>query len=119
MTEYITKDSGEREQYESGMVRDTNGGKPRFDLLIAPGVPYEDQLLTRWANLMARGSEKYGDSNWSLANSEKELNRFKESAFRHFMQWMAGEQDEDHASAVLFGLLGYESTRWKLENDKG
>lgn len=54
-----TKDSGKRESYDNGMVRDVQTGKPRFDLLMPNGVPYPDQLLTRFAELMARGAEKY------------------------------------------------------------
>lgn len=33
-TTFVTKDSGKREQFESGMVRDTQDGKARFDLAI-------------------------------------------------------------------------------------
>jgi hypothetical protein len=33
MSEYITKDSGERQSFETGMVRDTQDGKPRIDLI--------------------------------------------------------------------------------------
>ena len=35
MTEFITKDSGERLEFNSGMVRDIESNKPRFDLLMA------------------------------------------------------------------------------------
>jgi hypothetical protein len=30
---YTTKDSGKREEYKSGMRRDTQEGKPRYDLI--------------------------------------------------------------------------------------
>jgi hypothetical protein len=59
MTAYETKDSGARAEFDSGMKRDTEDGKARFDLLLAEGVPYEAQLLTRFAELMARGAVKY------------------------------------------------------------
>lgn len=94
---YITKDSGERIDYDSGMRRDTDKGKPRYDLCYQP-------LFTRWAELMARGAEKYGERNWEKANSPEEYNRFKASAYRHFIQWFQGENDEDHAAAVLFNI---------------
>lgn len=113
---FITKDSGKREEYDSGMVRDTNEGKSRHDLLYPIGVPYKDQFLTRVADLLARGSVKYSARNWEKASGQDELDRFKESALRHMIQWVAGETDEDHAAAVVFGLLGYETTKWKLEN---
>lgn len=111
---YVTKDSGERVAFESGMIRDTERGKPRFDLLLPLGIPYREQLLTRFADLMARGAEKYQARNWEQADSEDELARAKSSAFRHFVQWMAGESDEDHAAAVMFGLMAAEAIEWKM-----
>jgi hypothetical protein len=108
VNKYITKDSGARTQHPSGFVRDCGGNKPRFDLIIPEGVPYEEQFLTRLAGLLTRGAEKYGQRNWEKAKSQDELNSFKASAFRHFMQWMCGEDDEDHAVAVCFNLMGAE-----------
>lgn len=113
---YVTKDSGTRASFDSGMVRDTQEGKPRFDLLIPAGVPFEAQFLTRCADLMARGAVKYEDRNWEQADSAKELARFKSSAFRHLMQWMCGNTDEDHAAAVMFNLMAYETTGYKMGN---
>jgi len=118
VAEYITKDSGERAEFESGMVRDTDKGKARWDLLIPEGVPYQAQMLTRFADLMARGAEKYDPRNWEQANGEEELARFKGSALRHLMQWFCGEIDEDHASAVLFNVLAFESTKYKIEESE-
>src|SRR5690606_33734686 len=113
---FVTKDSGERAEFASGMVRDTDKGKARFDLLIAEGVPYKHQSPTRCAELMRRGAEKYNDRNWEKANSPEEVTRMKSSAFRHFMQWFCGETDEDHAAAVIFNILAAETTEWKVKN---
>ena len=99
--EYETKDSGERVLFESGFTRDNADSKPRYDL-----IPLE--LLQRLAELYTRGSEKYGEANWKLATGEKEIHRFKECAWRHFIKWQAGEEDEDHASAIAFNLFAYE-----------
>lgn len=110
---YETKDSGKRQNYKSGMRRDVQEGKPDFFLCLTD-APYEEQLLTRWAALMERGATKYGRRNWQLADSEEELERFKSSAFRHFMQWISGEDDEDHAAAVLFNINAAEYTKYKL-----
>lgn len=114
LNHFTTKDSGDREEFDSGMVRDTNGGKPRFDLLIPKGVPFEYLYLTRIARLYERGAVKYAPRNWEKANSEEELDRAKESAFRHFMQWYAGEVDEDHAAAVFFNVNEVETIKTKL-----
>ncbi len=114
---FETKDSGARQEYVSGMRRDVQSGKPRFDLLLTDGLPYEEQFLTRFASLLARGAEKYGERNWQLADSPEELKRFRGSALRHMMQWASGELDEDHAAAVAFNLMAYEYVKWKLNND--
>lgn len=103
---YQTRDSGKRQEYESGMRRDTTEGKPDYTLIYEP-------MLTRWAELMTRGAEKYGRRNWELANSEEELERFKASAYRHFVQWIRGDQDEDHGAAVYFNIAAAE----KIKNE--
>ncbi len=108
------KDSGKREEYSSGMVRDTQAGKPMFNLINRVGVPMDQQMLTRWAALMTAGAEKYGLRNWELACTQEEIDRFKESAFRHMMQWLAGETDEDHAAAVLFNIQACETTKYVM-----
>lgn len=105
---FETKDSGQRVDFPSGMRRDTDKGKPRYDLIDEP-------MLTRWAELMARGAEKYGENNWKLANSEEELQRFKASGFRHFIQWIRGDEDEDHAAAILYNVAAAEYVKRKLE----
>lgn len=104
---FTTLDSGERQEFDSGMRRDTDKGKARYDLIPTP-------MLQRLAELYARGAEKYGDSNWKLANSETELKRFKASAFRHFMAWQNGADDEDHAIAVVFNIFAYETIQAKM-----
>lgn len=114
---YVTKDSGERQTYSTGMQRDVSTNKPRFDLLVPNGIPFEHQFLTRLANLMMRGAEKYDARNWEKANTEEELARFKESAFRHFLQWFTGETDEDHMAAVCFNLMAYETTHYKMTQE--
>lgn len=110
---FETLDSGERQNFESGMVRDTQEGKPRYDLIDEP-------MLTRWAELMARGASKYGENNWQKANSEEELQRFKASGFRHFIAWIRGDDDEDHAAGVMYNIMAAEHLKRKLyerEND--
>lgn len=114
---YETKDSGKRQSFNSGMQRDVQDDKPRFEFIVPKDVPYAEQLLTRFASLMARGAVKYGDRNWEQANSEEEMERFRASALRHMMQWFCGEYDEDHAAAILFNIMGYETTKYKVEHE--
>lgn len=109
--DFITKDSGKRVDFDSGMRRDTDEGKPRYDLI-------EPVMLKRQAMLLARGAKKYGENNWKRANSIEELDRFKASAFRHFMQWLEGETDEDHAAAAQFNISAAEYVKRKIESTK-
>lgn len=113
--EFKTLDSGARESFAGGMVRDTETGKPRFDLLYPSLMPYQRQMLTRVAALMARGAEKYGDRNWEKASDEAALSRYRSSGMRHHVQHLAGETDEDHAAAVIFNLIGEEYVKWVME----
>ena len=111
-TMFETKDSGKREEFTSGMVRDTQDDKPRYDLI-------DRSFLKRWAELMARGAKKYGEENWRKAAGEAELKRFRASAVRHMYQWLDGDTTEDHAAAVAFNLAGAEMVSEKIEMCQG
>lgn len=107
---YETKDSGKRAEFNGGYVRDTEEGKPRFDLLLLAGVPYHDQPLYREAMLLARGADKYGARNWEKAlwtngavpEAAPEEQRFISSMLRHAIQAACGAEDEDHLAAVTY-----------------
>ena len=102
---FITKDTGHHKQFKSGMNREIDEGKPRFDLILPNKQKLENTLLYRWAMLMERGAIKYDERNWEKSNSIEELERFKSSAFRHFIQAIKGVEDgEDHFAAVCFNI---------------
>lgn len=103
--------------FPGGGHRDVETDKPRFDLLRPVTVPYEHQLMTRWAALMARGGKRYGDRNWEQMSDRAALDRFRSSAARHFEQWLNGEDDEDHCVAVCFNLQGAEYVAGVLRGD--
>lgn len=113
MEEFIVKDSGARERFGSGMVRDTQAGKVDYWRgLIGP-------MFERHAVHVTKGAVKYPDitpgvPNWTLAAGEQEMARFRASAVRHFFQWFRGDADEDHAAAVFFNINGYEFVKEKL-----
>ncbi len=113
------KDSGNRLHFDSGMVRDVDDTKPAFDLVIPEGIPYDELMLTRWAELLRKGAIKYSRRNWEKANSIEELERAKASAFRHFIQWFSGETDEDHAAAVFFNINEVETIKFKRTKETG
>jgi hypothetical protein len=114
---YTTKDSGKRKVYASGMNRDMSEGKPRFYLIMPRAIPYQNQLLTRWAELMARGAEKYDARNWEKAQGQEEEDHAIESLLRHTMQFIHGEDDEDHAAAILFNTQEIDYIRQRRKQD--
>jgi len=96
------KDSGKREEYIGGMVRDTAADKLDYTLVL------DGPMFQRWVEHLTNGAKKYEKRNWMRAQGQLEKDRFRESAFRHFMQWYNGEVDEDHAAAVFFNINGVE-----------
>ncbi len=101
-------DSGERQQFTSGMVRDVATDKTDYSLVL------DGPMFQRWAEHLTNGAKKYAKRNWMKANGQAEYDRFKESALRHFIQWFRGDTDEDHASAVFFNINGAEYTKDRL-----
>ena len=114
---YETKDSGSREEYDTGAVRDTEEGKGRFDLLpmrlimairraLPPGQSYYDGIR-RFACLLERGAAKYDDHNWLKGIPGS---RGCSSMLRHAWQGLdvhlKGKESrwygEDHLAAVVF-----------------
>jgi len=93
--QFLTKDSGKRENYETGAVRDTQNNKPRYDL-IPPTA------LRRLALLYARGAEKYDEHNWTKGIP---MSRCIASMMRHVFQLIMGDKDEDHAAAIIFNVM--------------
>lgn len=111
MDSFVIKDSGERMVFSTGMQRDSGIKTLRPDLIWLPG-------LLRLAELYGRGAIKYAERNWEKAETQEELDRFRASAFRHFVQWFRGDRDEDHMAAVIFNLFGAEMVLAKLEEKK-
>lgn len=105
---FETKDSGKRKMWDSGFNRDDDESKLRYDL-----IPPE--MLERLAGLYTRGAVKYGDNNWRLAKTDEEIERFKQSAWRHFISWQQGDYSEDHAIAVCWNIFAYE---WHKQHKK-
>lgn len=112
---FVTKDSGKREEYASGMKRDVADDKTDFDRV------YDGPMLERWAALLTRGAKKYNDEegqpNWMKANGLPEMERARKSAARHFAQWRRGDTDEDHAAAVIFNLNLFEYIKGRIAQE--
>jgi hypothetical protein len=89
------KDSGQREQFPTGAIREPNLGRGRYDLispiaLKALAIHYE------------RGASKYSDRNWE---SGLPLSRHLNSAMRHLQNYLEGDRTEDHLSACAWNCF--------------
>lgn len=89
------KDSGLREIFASGAMREPNNGRGRYDL-ISPIA------LKALAIHLEKGAAKYKDRNWE---SGMPLSRHLNSALRHLNQVLEGDKSEDHLSAAVYNLF--------------
>ena len=89
------KDSGAREEFQTGSVRDTRMGKGRYDLITPIG-------LRRLAQHYENGARKYGDRNWEKGQP---LSRYLDAAIRHTYAYIAGAREEDHLAAAAWNIL--------------
>jgi len=89
------KDSGKRQPFITGAVRDTDEGKPRPDLIS----PFFEERLGNW---LALGSLKYSERNWERGIP---ISRCYASLRRHLMQWGQGQADEDHMAAAACNVM--------------
>ena len=104
-----TKNNWNNLTFEWWAKREDKQDKPRYDL-----IPLD--CLKRLAELYARWAKIYWDRNWEeWYKDEKYIEWMKASAFRHFIQWMNGETDEDHPMAVIWNIFWYEH----LKNKQG
>jgi hypothetical protein len=101
-------DSGQRQKFNTGAVRDIRDNKGRYDLL----PPY---AIERLALHFERGAVKYKDRNWEQGIP---LMRYMDSALRHMFKLLAGEKDEDHAAAAIWNIACYIQTEKWIEQGK-
>ena len=111
---YEIKDSGTRTEFAGGMVRDADAGNKTDYTSVMFGP-----MLERWAVHCTKGRVKYPDSepgipNWTLASSIEEWLHARGSLLRHLMAFLRGEQDEDHAAAIMFNVNLMEYTRERI-----
>ena len=95
MDSFIVKDSGNRERFATGAVRDTANDKPRPDLIS----PF---FLMRLGEHLRKGANKYTEWNWAKGIPSS---RCFASCMRHLMQYAMGKRDEDHLSAAAFNIM--------------
>ncbi|MDY5837128.1 MAG: dATP/dGTP diphosphohydrolase domain-containing protein [Treponema sp.] len=108
MNSFIVKDSGNRERFVTGAVRDTANDKPRPDLIS----PF---FMMRLGEHLRKGANKYTEWNWAKGIPSS---RCFASCMRHLMQYAMGKRDEDHLSAAAFNIMAIihnEETEGKAE----
>lgn len=93
--ELTTKDSGQREEFDTGSRRDSRNGKGRYDLISPISIH-------RLALVCERGAAKYGDRNWERGQP---MPRYIDSALRHAFQYLAGDRSEDHLGQMMWNAM--------------
>ncbi len=84
------KDSGKRDKFDTGAVRDSALEKPRIDL-ISPYAQWREGLWLR------DGALKYAERNWELGIT---ISRCIAAIERHLQQYKMGKTEEDHVAAI-------------------
>ena len=86
---------GDRTQFKTGAVRDMHAGKGRMDLLPLSAII---ELSKHCEN----GAMKYGEHNVDKGIPQHSL---CDSAMRHLVKYMRGDNDEDHLVAAAWNLM--------------
>lgn len=92
-------------KHENGYLRESKESKVDYTL-----IPTD--VLTALAKHYTDGGKVHGDWNWQKA---KDMNTFKQSAFRHFIAVLEDKQDEDHYSACVWNI---NCLKWHKLNGK-
>lgn len=112
--DFVVKGGADRVELAGGMVRSSSADKTDYTLA------FDGVMLQRWAEHLTKATKppaSYPKRNWLKAgrgtpeDKAATLERYRESAARHFIQWLQGKQDEDHAAAVFFNINGHETLR--------
>jgi len=107
---FDVKDSGQRTEFAGGMVRDS---AEKTDYLLALDGP----MFKRWAEHLTKGAKKYSARNWMKANSQAEIDHAMKALGHHFLQYIEGETDEDHAAAIFFNINLIEYVKGRMKDD--
>lgn len=111
-------DSGERESFETGMMREPNMMRGRYDLISPIGLrrlfnvsggiqTISLYALEQLAIHYERGAEKYAPRNWEKGGY---ICRYLNSAIRHLSKYICGSRDEDHLSAFVWNVFSIMHT---------
>ena len=83
----------------------TNGG----DVAHLYGVLFKDEPFEGWSDMFLEvaihfeeGCKKYGENNWRKGIPVK---RYIDSAVRHYLKWLRGDEDEPHDRAFCWNIM--------------
>lgn len=82
----------------SGMVRSDDTGKPDYTTI---GLDFLEELAVH----MTANIESKGYNNWKKASTEEDELRARRSAWRHFVAFQRGDDDENHAAALVYNVM--------------
>lgn len=105
-SDYKIKDSGSRQEFGTGAVRDIQQGKGRFDLL-------PPEVMWALALHFQKGADKYKARNWEGGIP---LGRYLDSAKRHLTEFEMGLDDENHLIAAIWNLCCLYTTQTRIQN---
>lgn len=95
MSETRFKDSGERQSFTTGAVRDLAQNKGAFDLI----PPF---ALLHLSMVYEIGAKKYASRNWEKGIP---IMRFIGSGLRHIFKYVCGLRDEPHLSMACWNFM--------------
>jgi hypothetical protein len=104
----ITKNNWDNIEYEGWAKRENKIWKIRYDLIPIEYIKRIAWLYTRWAEI-------YWVRNWEKGVSEEYIDKMKQSLWRHFIQYLDWDTDEDHLAAVCFNLFWHDFLTNKLK----
>ena len=106
---YEIKDSGKREEFKTGAVRDVSTGKGRFDLL-------PPATIRALAIHFEKGATKYEARNWEKGML---LSEFFDSGMRHAFQFLEGLDDgENHLISAIWNLVCLYETILRIQSGR-
>ena len=96
--EHVTSTGKPLHKNPLGGNRDNANDKLDYTL-----VPIE--ALNRLVRHYMNGLKKYGRDNWKKLSLPADIERYRQSMFRHLIQYLENKKDEDHLAAIIWNAM--------------
>lgn len=93
---HVFKETNKTEQLYNALVRFSG------QLLCDHGTKGRATLMLEVAKHFEEGAKKYGENNWQKGIP---VNCYIDSAVRHYLKWLRGDEDEPHDRAFVWNLM--------------